>query len=100
VKAAAIGPGRWSTREIERGIDTMGIPGFTAEATHYKTNKQYSMGAASGYAYNTILPARGYAYNTILPRENSTCGSCSCDPGQCCSASGSSCSCQICSIEV
>jgi hypothetical protein len=49
----------------------MRMPGFTADAADYRTSKQYVMAAATGYAYTGILP-------------QATCGSCICDPGQCC----------------
>jgi hypothetical protein len=56
-------------------VDEMKIPEFTAEVSLYKTNNQYQQRSGGGSSTGSLA---------VVPQQQSTCGDCTCDPGQCC----------------
>jgi hypothetical protein len=63
----------------------MTTPGFTAEASCYKTWAKYL--AESNYLRAT---------DRFMPADMSTCSWCVCDPGRCCETGLFWCECKIC----
>jgi hypothetical protein len=73
-------------------MNTMKVPGFTADASLYKAIEHYrqrSVSAAPGFGVQASLRIGGHSLNA-------TCGNCTCDPGQCCAATASGCNCTNC----
>jgi hypothetical protein len=74
-------------------MKTMNMPGFTAEGSLYKTRKHYQL---KGNATNNFSEGNALVY----PQRFSSCGACTCDPGQCCENGASGCACYNCSSGV
>jgi hypothetical protein len=74
-------------------MNTMNMPGFTAETALYKASEHYqqqSVSATVAFGVQAALRIGGLDLNA-------TCGTCICDPGQCCTATSQGCQCQTCS---
>jgi hypothetical protein len=63
----------------------MALPAFTAKTSLYRSIRSYRVGRAR------------HGTTAALVVAQDTCGSCSCDPGQCCSTLGPNfCACKRC----
>lgn len=68
----------------------MNAPQFTADASLYEASEHYrqqSVSATVAFGVQAALRIGGL---------NATCGNCTCDPGQCCTATAAGCKCENC----
>ncbi len=68
-------------------MNTMKMPGFTAEASLYKASENYQQQSRATVSFG------------VQAALDSTCGACTCDAGQCCANGPGGCACLHCAAE-
>jgi hypothetical protein len=74
-------------------MNTMNMPGFTADASLYTASEHYQQRSVATVTFGVQAALRIGGVGL-----NATCGNCTCDAGMCCTATAAGCKCDLCGV--